>query len=1169
QLPVPSNAWLPTQTTLASPVIYSGVTNTAASPGGTVLTLTSTTGISTGQTLVLDPQGPGYEQVTVSSVNAGANQITITTGLAKYHSATETVYVRPNQTGLSTIVNAGAGAPPTTPLINNGQIFAPNLNSLSNGAVTIGTITGTGAVTVATNGAVQVNTGISLTVNPTTATPLPTNFYRLPLINISGSSVSVASGATINSNISACNYCPSTTNIFTQSLSNGGTIGAASGSNMMVNVQSNANLAVTGAGNFLVPAGSVIELAAADKNILNLNSALSFATGSTSAVLLNAQGNGGTININGAMSFSGGPVVSVNTPGLNPGANSSFNSTGGGAFLFSSGYTANPLTLTMAGGTFALSGAPSAFTAYSGQNISLTGTGTISSTNPVIFQTSNGGTYSNNTLTFQGTTFYSSSNPSGNIQGFEFQPYIGGRITSNTKTFVQFAAYPYQEVIALIANGLATVDSSTGVVSPQFQYVSGYTQVSSNGYVIQAAKNLGLRASAGVFADINGDGSMTQSAFNTAIYDTQAAVTGASLYGNVLDIVVGNEDIVGNGGADASASMATLKNLIQGGTIQIQFVGPGIATGAQPLRNAAINPLTGTNFSSTTLPVVTRQQNGVLNLVTDPNVNNKNGMIALMNALDGYVYGNFYPFFDTNGVVSSLISNPSISKSDFTTLVQNYMSTQFDTNTTNFGTAGLTTKIRVGETGWATPMTALSTNPLIGYAGVGLPQQNLTWAQWYYPAMQSWSSTHQNAQTGTPGVIIGTYFAMYDEPWKGVTGKAPNGTAVTVGTGANAGLTTLPVSNGNIFYSPTLTPMSVLINPPDSNTYAIPSNMEIQNYYNPNPGGNNLPLSTTGFPGSLVYTHSVGETVLAASPQEPFFGLFTATGSNLSTGTIYQLSSTTQKYSISPLTSQVLFQAPAPGPTPFTSSAAPASSNLPNLAAGPLTTAGLNNFLSLASGLPNTTIVPTDINPEIVPGSQADTGDLGSQSAYPGNPNLTGTFAQFNNNILPNPQGNFVTLENGNAFFLPDHNIVVETPQAKINISEGAAVMIFQNGSNLSVFNLYDNKAGAVAINVGDETQELGVGRQISISDKQGQQARHILPDSLAVRNMARGKLNSKDAISSEFSHISAISQLVGLKKLFRSDDPEDRRKAERILKTAAALSLINKNAEAFKTTKE
>ncbi len=1162
QMPVPSNAWIPTQTTLVSPTIYSGVTNTAAAPGNTILTVSSTAGLNVGDTLVLDPLGPSYEKVVVSAVSPGNNQISTQAPLVNYHYASETVYERPNQASTSTTINAGAGVVPNTPIINNNAIFAPNMGSLANGTITIsGQMSGTGAVTVATAGAVQVNQSISLSMNPTTATPAPTNYFRLPTINITGSSVTVASGNTVSSAISGCAFCPNSTNISTANLTNNGTIGSASGGNMFVNVSSSGNLAVSGTGTFTAPTASVIELTAADKNTLNLNSALAFNTGSNSLVILDAQGNGGTINVNGAMSFTGSPIVSVNSPNLNPGSNSGFNSvSSGGAFLFGSGYTANPLTLTL-NGAFGLTGAPASFTPYFGQNMVFAGTGTLTASNPTVFQTAGGGSITNSaSVTLSGSNIYTANNPSGDIQGAAFQPYVGGRISGQNPPFVSFAAYPYQVVLALLGNMLATTDTTSKpgltIVTPQFQYVSTYTQVYSAGFVIQAAKQLGLRVSAGVFVDVNGDniGSMTQSAYNTAVFDTKAALAGAAIYGNVIDVVVGNEDVIAQTGSnDASPSMTTLQHLIQGGTINIQFVGPVTTTGAQPLRNSTTNPVTGLTFTGATLPVTTKQKNGVLNLVTDPLPNNSAGMTALMNSLDQYVYGNYYPFFDQSSVVPTLISTPNITQAAFTTLVQNYMTSNFTTNTTNFTTAGIsTTRIRVGETGWATPMLQLSSNPQTGYVGVGLPQQSLKWAQWYFPAMQQWSATQVDPlNSNKAGIAIEGYFAAYDEPWKGVLGKNPNGIAVTVGANANAGLTSLPTSNAAAFYNPaTLTPMSVVINP-------LGANQEIQSYFNPQPGNNNLPINNTNFPSTLVNTHVAGESIVSGSPQEPFFGILVATGTNVSTGNIYNLSGSTQQYSV---VAANLTQLSSP-PTPRAASSASPTllQSTPQLVVN-----GLSAQLALGSNVNNTTIIPTDINPERIPGEESDTGDLAAQSASAGNQSLAGAFRNFTNNILPNPEGNSVSLPQGNALFLPDHDIVVQTPLARINISEGAAVMIFQSDSGLSVFNLFDNKTGDVAIGIGDETQELGVGRQLSITNKQEQSLRDIIPDSLAVRNVADGRVNSRRVISSEFSHASAFSNFPGLKKLFNSDDKNDRRKAEQIMKTAAAITLIKRGADPY-----
>lgn len=1154
QSPVTQNVWATTPTVLTSPTIFSGYTNTAASPGSTQLTVQNPGSIVAGSVLYLDPHGPGAEVVTVSSISG--NQITTTAGLAKYHSATENVYVAAQ----NVVINPGAGVVASTQITQNIATFAPDYSNLGTGTVTInGQMTGNNSVTIVSGGTTTIKSSIGLTAHPESYVPagpapipqVPPNYNRLPSINIIANQVGLASGQTINSAVGSCASCPSSTNITTNTLINGGTIGTSTvGSNMYVNVNSTGNLSVSGSGSFVVPNGSVIQLAAADTKALTISD-LNFTTGGNSIVIMNAQGTGGVINANGVNTITGPAIVSMNSPQLNAGSQLKFNAYTAKAMLVGSGYTNDNLLISITD-FIDFNGVPTTLYSPHGGDINFT-KGSINFGTHSLLSTTGGGTVNFIPgLKLNGSSLYSSSSPSGNIQGIAFQPYIGGRVSSSSPNFVQFAAYPYWEVIDMLGNLLATTDPSTGLVSPQFQHVSTYTQVYSSGYVTQAAKQLGLRVSAGAFALIEGDnlGSMTQSSFNTATYDIQAALTGASLHGNVIDLVVGNENIVTSPTLGAVPSITTLQTLIGNatGNVNIEFVGPAAVTGAQMLRNSTPNPAGG-NFSSATLPVTTRQQNGVLNLVTD--ATNGTAFTSLVNTCEQYIYGNYYPFFDQGSVIPGLV--PTVSQSTFNGLVKGYMSTQFDTNTTNFKTAGANTLIRVGETGWATPLPSLTSQPLTGYTGTGLPQQNTQWATWYYPAMQEWSATHANAQTGTNGVIIGGWFESYDEPWKGVVGKNPNGIAVTVAptvpaTPVPAGSTTLPTSNGNPFFTPTLTPMSIVINPGGTT-------QEVQNYFSPQ-NGNTLSLSSTNFPSSLVNQHANGESIVAGTPQEPFFGLFSVSSSNNTAGTTSTLTSVTQKY---PIASYQLTKQSSSSAVGDTTNLVSTSTSTPTVSL--VSGANISGLLaSFNNGLnPASTIVPTDINPERLPES-SNTGEL-LQNAP-----LQGSISSNNNvNLLPNPIGNMVSMMEGNAFFLPDHDITVETPHARVSISSGAAVMIFQNESGTSIFNLYDNRAGDVAIQVGDETQELGIGRQLTITDKHEKTLKDIAPNSVALRGVVDGRVSAKKAFASEFSMASAFSNFSGLKTLLHSEDQGDRRRAYRILKTAAALSLMNKGKDAFK----
>ncbi len=1151
--PQGGNSWIPSLTTLQSPTLYAGVTNTAGSPGVNQITVSSTSGIAANTVLYLDPHGPNAEVVTVSSISSTGNVLTLSAPLAKYHSATETVYVG----STSITINPGAGNPGSVPLAQAGAIFAPDRSNVQSGTITIsGNLAGTGAITVLTGGIVNAQGSMSLSANPTNYSPLASapNFNRLPTISITGNTVNVSSGQTISSAITGCGLCPSSTVITTSTLVNNGTIGtAASGTpandaNLYVLVKSTGGLSVSGTGSFQVPNASVIELAAADttsstgENRLSLGS-MAYTAGTDSLVLLNAQGSNSTtsgiVAIGGAQTFTGAPTVIVNAPRVSLTSSASFSgASAGAALLFTSGYTSDDLKVQVIRNVKL--DMPTTFYPAAGKNLEFRGAGNLSLPQAALLSVSGAGTITIPAqLNIIGTKVYTSQNPSGNIHGYAFQPYVGGQLNpgSPASPFVQFAAYPYWSVISLLGNTLSTRDTTTGLVTPQIKYVSTYTQLYSSGYVIEAAKQVGLGVSAGVFALINVDGSMDMANYNVANFDINYALSSAALHGNVIDVVVGNENIVG--GATPGPSITTLQSLIAGGNITVNgaTTNPVVYGGAQALRTSTVNPLTGANYSSSTLPVTTRQQSGVLNLVATQST-----MVSLMQACEQYVYGNFYPFFDESGVVPNL--TPSLTKDQFSTLVKDSITGMFNTNANNFNT-NVTTKaplIRVGETGWATP--------LQGYAGVGLPQQNLTWAQWYYAAMQDWSLTYNNPQTGaSKGAIISAYFEAYNEPWKGVVGGNPNGQAASLNQAASPGDTTITALNNAPFFNPTLTPQSIVIDPGNSV-------QEIQNYFGSSaPAGNVLNLSSTNFPGAIVNAHSVGASIVAATPQEPFFGILVAQGNALPAGALYQLTGVTQQYSIAPSKATIY----VPPTMPSVSAAPPA----PTVQAPTLNLDLIaSSALSLGNGLNNLTIIPTDVNPEIQPES--------NQTGVPlQDGGIQGLANNSNINLLPNPEGNLVSLPSGNAFLLPDHDIQVQTPNSVVKVAAGAAVMIFQTDNGISVFNLHDEKAGDVAITVGDETQEIGVGRQLTVSTKQDGAPSDSVPGSVGHRNSAHGQMSSKSAISSEFSLASALSNFSGLRRLRTSSDPEERRKADKILKTAAALSLLNKSKGAFAPLKE
>jgi hypothetical protein len=846
-------------------------TNTmVATPGATSFVVTDPTNIAAGTILYLNPLGANAEKVTVASVSG--TTITLSAPLTRYHTLSERIYTDASQV----VINPGAGnLYPMVPITQNGAIFAPDFNSLKSGDIKIGgRITSGANVNIATNGSVQVDASIALTQNPTAVSSIsPPDYLAYPSIDIRGDNgVTVSSGVIVSSEIAKCATCPNTVNIVTQNLTNNGSItgGAANltkFSNAMVSVTSPGNLAVSGTGSITVPKQGVIELAAADKGTLTLGSSHTFNTGEQGLVLFNAQGSGGTVQLaaGSVETITGNPAVCINTPNLTLNSGSQINATGNSSIAIGSGYTSDPLNVLVSGSATINTGTDGVIKMRPSdvQNLTLDASGgpaTLTLTGHDVWLTyCEPGTITiGGSLTLAGTTATQQKNPSGGITGVGFQPYVGGLSTNGGQNYVGFAAYPYQAVLAMLAPLAA---------EQQFQAVSTYTQQYSSVYVIQAAKQVGMRVSAGVFLRINDDGSVDPQALATAQSDIQRALTGASTYGNVMDIVVGNEDIVG--GANPDPSINTLNSQI---------------LAVQGLRNSTINPLTGTPFTSTTLPVTTRQIAYVLNLVktSDTPPVPRPSMVSLVQNCEQHIYGNFYPFYDEYTVIPALIANPGMNFITFRTLIDTYMSNTYDTIASNFTTYVVTgiPVVHVSETGWATPMQNLPANGP-NYSGSSLPQSTLSvnWPDWYYKCMQWWSQNHPNPLTSTNGVPINGYFASFNEPWKGIDGANPNNTAVYTAALAASGTTQLSTTNGAAFQ--TLTPMSVLINPGGAT-------MEVQNI-------NSISSNTLNI-SALVFNHNSGEPLHAGTPEEPFFGIWRALGSCWADGSVYTLDSYSQKY---------------------------------------------------------------------------------------------------------------------------------------------------------------------------------------------------------------------------------------------------------------------------------
>jgi exo-beta-1,3-glucanase (GH17 family) len=302
------------------------------------------------------------------------------------------------------------------------------------------------------------------------------------------------------------------------------------------------------------------------------------------------------------------------------------------------------------------------------------------------------------------------------VLGVSFQPYVGPWVGGQP---VLFNTYTLAQVTALLKP-----------VSKKFKAISTYGQGTfvwqgvpriqdSNQYCVQAAKANGLKISAGcALQGINPGGDSFNIEWSKC--DVDFALAQAKQYGNVVDIVIGNESIFGPNSATQLVSLMQYAK-----TARKKL---GLKT-----------------------PITTRQRWDVMagvNNTTPGYATTRAALLSLAAECDGYIYVDMYPYFDPG--IAAAIGGQSASQAVFTTAIGNSMNATWGALKAAWSAQGLTLGLRLGETGWPTSG-AQSGQPAAWLA-------NPRFAQWYLYGITRWMTLNR-----APGYI----FEAYDEPWKG------------------------------------------------------------------------------------------------------------------------------------------------------------------------------------------------------------------------------------------------------------------------------------------------------------------------------------------------------------------------------------------------------------------
>ncbi|MBX3075607.1 hypothetical protein KF913_16980 [Candidatus Obscuribacterales bacterium] len=161
--------------------------------------------------------------------------------------------------------------------------------------------------------------------------------------------------------------------------------------------------------------------------------------------------------------------------------------------------------------------------------------------------------------------------------------------------------------------------------------------------------------------------------------------------------------------------------------------------------------------------------------------------------------------------------------------------------------------------------------------------------------------------------------------------------------------------------------------------------------------------------------------------------------------------------------------------------------------------------------------------------------------------------AALNDDHNPEQKSN---LFEGTTLFVPQHDMDVSTIHGVVHIGGKSVALISSTADGLAVYDVHDSKKGNIRVTANGETHTLSPGRHMLIStDKSGEfasaNALELIPHS-NVKQVQTGR--TKTVYKSEFSIPAAISSVTALKDLMKSEDPELRKTAGKIAKTASIL---------------
>lgn len=155
-----------------------------------------------------------------------------------------------------------------------------------------------------------------------------------------------------------------------------------------------------------------------------------------------------------------------------------------------------------------------------------------------------------------------------------------------------------------------------------------------------------------------------------------------------------------------------------------------------------------------------------------------------------------------------------------------------------------------------------------------------------------------------------------------------------------------------------------------------------------------------------------------------------------------------------------------------------------------------------------------------------------------------------------------IQLDSGSILLKPYRHIELATPHTKVFIKRNATVLVCVDGSITHVFDLHDDSRGAVSLLNHDKKRiDLGPGKEaavVKLDDERAALECHLQDGVRRRRLKSLGQHKECFWLTDEFSILDVMLKHDLLSKLRGEFEADSKRVLEMLIKTAAAVSLID-----------